>query len=218
MKRRLRVIKLGGSLLSRSNWQQDFAAWHEESHARSRAGKSSGSRSIQATNHNALPDSAARTEPRPPDAAMDVLIVGGGKPVNALRKLAGRVARDESTAHWIAIEFMSANTRLVANRLNCPIVETYDSPGPFQLLDPALLLQSGKVRLEESWKVTSDSIAAAVAVEYGADELILLKSKPPPSDDVEELARIGYVDECFPTASTGIRQISVVALKATQPD
>ena len=191
MTRGIRVIKLGGSLLSRPNWHGDFLSWHEKS----------------------------------PSPALDVLIVGGGQPVNLLRKLADRVGMDDSTAHWVAIEFMSANARLVADRLGYPIVESFDdlneiasqqeqSDGRLkpvhQLLDPTPVLQNGRISLEESWRVTSDSIAAAVAADCNAQELVLLKSTPPPTDDVEKLARIGYVDEYFPTASAGVKQISFV--------
>ena len=49
-----------------------------------------------------------------------------------------------------------------------------------------------------SWSVTSDSIAARVAVAFEADQLILLKSVTiPPGMDWEEAAEHGYVDEWF---------------------
>ena len=226
MTRKLRVIKLGGSLLSRPNWREDFLAWYGDAAAAGGRGSVRAAAIPQAL-PQALPNSAARTEPRPPVAAsddhVDILIVGGGEPVNALRELADRVAMDDSTAHWIAIEFMSANARMVADRLGCPLVEFVvpalagkperlpakagTTNAHLQVLDPALILQTRQIRLEESWSVTSDSIAAAVASACEASELVLVKSKQPPGNCVKELAKIGYVDESFPTAAATLLNV-----------
>jgi hypothetical protein len=52
--------------------------------------------------------------------------------------------------------------------------------------------------LPHSWSVTSDSIAARVAVASAADQLILLKSVTiPPDMDWEEAGERGFVDEWF---------------------
>jgi aspartokinase-like uncharacterized kinase len=62
------------------------------------------------------------------------------------------------------------------------------------------------------WRVTSDSIAAAVAATVGA-ELILAKRVPPPgpASDLESLAAAGWVDEHFPTAARGLGGIGWAA-------
>ena len=55
--------------------------------------------------------------------------------------------------------------------------------------------------LPHSWDVTSDSIAALVACSLEADELVLLKSGDCPAErSPEALAAAGYVDRYFPTA------------------
>ena len=65
--------------------------------------------------------------------------------------------------------------------------------------------------LPPSWDVTSDAIAARVAVHLGAAELLLLKSTPlPTGTDRRAAARLGLVDPCFPDAAR--RLIRVVYL------
>jgi hypothetical protein len=56
--------------------------------------------------------------------------------------------------------------------------------------------------------VTSDSIAARLAVRLGAQELLLLKSAPlPPGADRAEAARLGLVDPAFPAVARPLRSV-----------
>ena len=65
------------------------------------------------------------------------------------------------------------------------------------VLDPLPFCRANQV-LEHSWRVTSDSIAARVALELNAD-LTLLKSVELPSGKTwHEAARAGLVDDVFP--------------------
>ena len=67
--------------------------------------------------------------------------------------------------------------------------------------------------LPEDWSATSDSIAARVATVLSAEELVLLKSAPPPADDVQSAAKAGYVDEHFPRAAAALAAIRFVDLR-----
>jgi aspartokinase-like uncharacterized kinase len=72
--------------------------------------------------------------------------------------------------------------------------------GRLTLFDPWSFLRAVEprlpgTRLPESWDVTSDAIAARLAIVLGADELVLLKSVlPAPTAHVKHLAATGYVD------------------------
>lgn len=66
------------------------------------------------------------------------------------------------------------------------------------------------IQLPRSWDTTSDSIAALLAQVTNADELVLLKScnlaSPAPQSrpDWEKLARLGVVDNAFPVIADGL--------------
>ena len=69
--------------------------------------------------------------------------------------------------------------------------------------------------LPHSWDVTSDSIAARLAVLAGADELVLLKSGlPAGSLTLAQAAETGYVDRYFPVAAAGVPRVRCVNLRA----
>ncbi len=63
--------------------------------------------------------------------------------------------------------------------------------------------------LPASWDVTSDTIAARVALDLKACELILIKSAPlPPGTDRRAAARLGLVDPVFPAFSRGLPRVT----------
>jgi aspartokinase-like uncharacterized kinase len=65
--------------------------------------------------------------------------------------------------------------------------------------------------LPHTWQVTSDSIAAWTATMLSADELVLLKSVPLPSETTfEQAAHAGLVDEQFPTFARALARVSWV--------
>jgi len=70
-------------------------------------------------------------------------------------------------------------------------------------------LEAQPTRLPHSWDVTSDSIAAAAAVAWEAEELILLKSCDLPTPTgLANLAEQGQVDPYFPVAARGLRRLA----------
>jgi hypothetical protein len=71
--------------------------------------------------------------------------------------------------------------------------------------------------LPHNWDVTSDSIAARLAVLACAHELVLLKSSlPRPEATRSEMAQAGYVDRYFPQAAVGVPIIRCVNLRPSE--
>lgn len=147
-------------------------------------------------------------------AAVNILIVGGGVLVEAVRELDRRQQLSAEASHWLAIEAMRTTAENVARQLHLSppatsLTELSRSTGGLQILDvePLLRAEQGQPQaLPCGWDVTSDSIAAHVARTLSAAELVLLKSTLPETLGTRKLlAEQGYVDDYFPIASRGLR-------------
>jgi aspartokinase-like uncharacterized kinase len=141
-----------------------------------------------------------------------VLIAGGGELVEAIRTADRTHNLGEPVCHWLAIAAMRVSARLLAalipqaspveswdelcSRVSSPGVSVLDVEQFLRQVEPSL---PGK-KLPETWEVTSDSIAARVAIALDAGELVLLKSAPPPGAlaSPSELSALGYVDRFLP--------------------
>jgi len=167
----VRVVKVGGSLLDLPDLAKRVRCWLE-----------------------------AQSE------AHQVLIVGGGRLVEQVRQSR---AGDEVAAHWLCVDLMRLTAEFLHDRLpEMPLVEDFSElqnrlalPGRTLFSVANWLrqqeLQQAGTRLPQSWEVTSDAIAARLAVVLGADELVLLKSAQPeflPSGDMAALSETGFVD------------------------
>jgi len=157
-----------------------------------------------------------------------MLVVGGGKLVDALRRIDATSPRPPEVMHRLAIDALGLTARLVADAIGLPLVTAPrpDQPagppttGPrISVLDvPAWLTTAGTPawieRLPVGWHVTSDSIAAVVAAECGRS-LVLVKSVPPPSpgDDLPALAAAGWIDGYFPAAAAALDTIGWAAIE-----
>ena len=120
-----------------------------------------------------------------------VLVTGGGVLVDVMRELDARHGLDQRAVHWACIELMDVTARLTAAILPDVLVEDdfaalrrrCERPGA-TILRPGRFLRKVEpvlpgTRLAEDWTVTSDSIAARLAIVLTADELVLVKSAPP---------------------------------------
>ncbi len=161
-------------------------------------------------------------EHQPP--AYNLLISGGGKLVEAIRNQYANQPLDDQTSHWRCIDIMTETAKSLAEILpGSNLVVSLPSPDYLTatrtvVFSPATWLRESEpqlagTRLRESWEVTSDSIAARVAICLNAAELVLLKSADAPSTDFVELAQCGYVDSMFPELAREIPFVHMVNLR-----
>ncbi len=133
-----------------------------------------------------------------------LLVPGGGAVVDAIRHLDRVQGLGEEISHWLALRALSVNAQFLAALL--PSARIVKDVGAWHgsetaILDVhafALADEMREDRLPHSWTVTSDSLAARVAVVHRAKTLVLLKSTTISADvDWGEAARLGWVDERF---------------------
>jgi len=157
-------------------------------------------------------------------AAVMVLIAGGGPLADAIRRADQVHGLGEESAHALCIQAMEVTARLLAELLaDRATLATWDelqaaihaARPNCAVLDVSTCLAAVDTAGQQSplphtWEVTSDSIAAAVALALKAHELVLLKSCDPPKGAASEehhcvasLAAAGYVDGYFPFAVAG---------------
>jgi hypothetical protein len=146
-------------------------------------------------------------------AGLRCLVVGGGAVVDGLRALDRAMPQSPQLMHDLAIDAMRLTARLVAATMNVRLASIPPDDDGVAVLDVPAWLAAGSraAALPAGWQVTSDSIAATVAVEHGG-RLLLAKSVPPPpcpddGDLLLSLARAGWVDEHFPVAARPLATI-----------
>ena len=152
-----------------------------------------------------------------------ILVPGGGRLADVVRNLDRTHGLGDEAAHRMALHAMTISAHLLAALLpgSCVI----DGPDLAELLweqrrqpilDALAFCESDDAdALPHTWAVTSDSIAARLAVVAGAAELVLLKSAAPPPGDVATWAECGYVDAWLTQVLAGTDiQIRAVNLRA----
>ena len=135
------------------------------------------------------------------------VVVGGGAVVDALRSIDGVNPRPADLMHRLAIDAMGLTGRLVADAISGTFAaEPARTQAPV-VLDAAAWLSRGGCLFElpAGWHVTSDSIAAAVAVSCGAHLLLAKSVHPPcPASRLIDLSEAGWVDQQFPVAAAPV--------------
>jgi len=144
-------------------------------------------------------------------APMRVLLVPGGGPiVDVVRDLDQCLSLGEEVAHWLALRGLTLNAHLLEAMLsrqtnprpiiigNLPEAEKAWDQSRLAILDALSFAQEDENRpgrLPHAWSVTSDSLAARVAVQFKVRKLVLLKSTDIPNDWTK--ADRGIVDSYF---------------------
>lgn len=137
------------------------------------------------------------------DADQILLVPGGGPTADAVRALDRSQELGDEKAHWLALEALRLNAHFLANLLPgaAVVADLAQGCGRLWVVDCVAFAAADEGRpgcLPHSWDVTSDSIAARVAVVGGATELVVLKSVDiPDGTRWEEAGRVGWVDPYF---------------------
>lgn len=145
-------------------------------------------------------------------AALDtpriLLVPGGGPTANAIRQLDRAHALGEETAHWLALRSLTLNAHFLAHLLpNTQVIDDWEAcppawqAGRLPILDAYRFARADEGKpgcLPHCWNVTSDSVAARVAIVGPARRLLLLKSATiPDAISWQEAGERGLVDSFF---------------------
>lgn len=185
-----RVVKVGGSLLLRDDLTHSLRQW------------------------------IARQP-----AATTLVIVGGGELIDAIRHLDQVRPSDPALIHWLCVDLLQSTFRLAsmgfpgwpaidsARELQRVTASSSEAGETFLVSVRSFYGPDSESELPVSWDTTSDAIAAELAVQVDADELVLLKScQVDPDADVDSLARCGVVDQSLRMIAPHVKSIRVERL------
>lgn len=142
-----------------------------------------------------------------------LLVCGGGEAAAVVRRWHETHALNEEQSHWLAMESVRLNQRLLSTLLpelelvsNRAAAESAWKRGRVPLLDLMAFVSIEEATpdaiappLPHTWDVTSDSLAGWVAICWRASRFVLLKSTE--LSEFESLAQVandGLVDAFFP--------------------
>ncbi|MEI7460487.1 MAG: hypothetical protein WCK15_13835 [Pirellula sp.] len=194
--KKVRVIKLGGSLLTMPNLKQKFQRWWRENPHPLTLIIVGGGPAVDAVRQvhlaNPLSDEFAHW------VCIDLL----QHTARIAHQILGNVDLIE-TMDDLQQSFSDSNVKSTT-----PIIAVVQVAICFAREYP-------NMGLPESWDVTSDSLAAAFSNMVAAEELVVMKSCDAPSDgsDLESLADLGFVDPFFPGLAEDIDQVRFVNLQ-----
>ena len=146
--------------------------------------------------------------------SVNIVVVGGGLFVDALRRLNERHTLDDEVAHWLAVRAMGVTAKTFSHLLgDARLLSRLEdlrlsATDGVQVFDVERFLHEDLASagaLPCNWDVTSDSIAARISRVLGASELVLLKSTIPLGPPTfETWSRSGLVDAYFARAAAGL--------------
>lgn len=154
-----------------------------------------------------------------------LIIPGGGKFADEVRKLDQRNNLGNALSHELGIRTLAISSRFVSG-----LSEKFYLATPNDLL--AINKTLGKYPIADvsefvleccplpnSWDVTSDSIAAWLASLHPDSNLVLLKSLPLPVGlSLTQAAGLNLVDAEFPRVATTLKRVSWCHFRSNEPE
>ncbi|WP_417746207.1 hypothetical protein [Rosistilla oblonga] len=159
------------------------------------------------------------------------IIVGGGELIDVMRAMDRRFELDLVAMHWRCIRLLRHTFEIVSELMpelvpigDATALERWchdrgDRSAALVAVDAFYDSQArGPISLPTNWATTTDSIAALLARQLEATELVLLKScSVAETIDWQEAARREIVDAAFPQFIEGIPDVRLVNLKDHLP-
>jgi aspartokinase-like uncharacterized kinase len=135
----------------------------------------------------------------------------------------------DALAHRLAIHALDLSAQVLGSLLprslvvdQVSVLRSVWNLGMIPILTPRRFLEEGDEwgpdPLPASWDVTTDSIAARIAVHLEASRLVLLKSaRLGAGMSRDEAARLGVVDRLFSSVSRQLKLVEYVAFREPNP-
>lgn len=157
--------------------------------------------------------------------SQNLIIIGGGLCIDAMRALDQHFQLDQSRMHWRCVELLRTSFEVLGELL--PSLQQISSKKQLDDLlaaprsclsyliavdvfyNPNTSIASG---LPVGWQTTTDSIAAFLAKLSNANELVLLKSCNLETTDLQTLAESGIVDAAFPDSAPADIELKFINL------
>lgn len=161
--------------------------------------------------------------------AHHVLLAGGGPLAEQVRQWDALRPLEEAAAHWMCVDLLTVSAHLLHARLpEIPLIEDDRllcrrvGERNCTIFVPAKWMRHGEPKLPgtplpQTWEVTSDSIAARLAIALGSEELVLLKSTMPQNGldgGIRAFSAGGYVDSMLERLAGELPQVRLVDLRA----
>ncbi len=159
-----------------------------------------------------------------------LLVPGGGPSADVVRDLDRRHNLGEEKAHWLALRALTVNAWFLTELLpgGClQVVQGLEEcsslwdQGIVPVIDPRAFALTDEGRpgcLPHHWSVTSDSLAARIALVCRAADLILLKSVSTPlALTAGAASAAGLVDAHWPLVAGSLPRIQLINFRQWQP-